>query len=77
MCGKPQILCIHLHLSFVLWFPCWSVDHVTVSNQLQLLQLSLRFSGFCVKARRLGYRFEEKVYLCIKYPNILAILSYV
>ena len=38
--------------------------------------MSLRFSGFCMKARHLGHRFEEKVFKCIKYSNILAILSY-
>ena len=38
-------------------------------GQYPLLQLSLQFSGFRVKARHLGHRFEGSV--CIKYPNVL------
>ena len=33
------------------------------SDQQHLLQLSLQFSGFRVKARHLGHRFEEKAFM--------------
>ena len=49
---------------------------VNVAAIKQLLQLSLQFSDFRMKVRHLGHRFEEKVFLCIKYSNILAIFLY-
>ena len=38
-------------------------EKVGVENEWQLLQLSLQFSGFRVKARHLGHLFEEKVFM--------------
>ena len=42
------------------------------ARTIAVIKLSLQFSGFRVKARHLGHRFEEKVFMY----QVLAILSY-